>query len=394
MVALNNGGEGGTDGAAVTSGNSGGVSGNAWDSVTGAPTFDSAHAYGSLAYKFDLAASSTSRQLIWSSALGTQSEVWGRFYLWTGAAPPVTNRVGIVRGLVGGGQAFRITWETDGTIAFRDAGNGITGGGTMVTSAALPSNQWVRVEFHAIPLSSTGTAELRVYHNADSTTATQTLSTTSSNMVAGVDSLQWGAFVGATCTATFWLDLINANTTGFPGLGAVFVSPTGIGSAAGVGTPAVAAGAVAVAPTGVASAEALGTPIVDLGSRTVVPAGIASAEALGTPGVGAGPVTVSPDGIPSGEVFGTPGLFRAWFYPPTVAEGPVAPGPLFSRYKLRRGITVVKWGDGSYSSLRYPAQTDLEIAVRVYLGGHVYELNASEADELTAAGYGDYIEYG
>ena len=34
----------------------------------------------------------------------------------------------------------------------------------------------------------------------------------------------------------------------------------------------------------------------------------------------------------------------------------------------------------------------LDTAERVYLGGHVHEITAEEAAELTAAGYGAYIE--
>lgn len=79
------------------------------------------------------------------------------------------------------------------------------------------------------------------------------------------------------------------------------------------------------------------------------------------------------------------------FNPPTIDEGPVADGPLFSRYKLRRGITVIKNQDDSYSSVRFPWLGDLEAAKEVYLGGHVYFVTSEEATALTAAGYGDFI---
>jgi hypothetical protein len=79
------------------------------------------------------------------------------------------------------------------------------------------------------------------------------------------------------------------------------------------------------------------------------------------------------------------------FTPPTVDEGPVAEGSLFSRYKLRRGMSVLKNQDGTYSLVRYPAQTEIEAAKVCYLGGHIYDITDDEATALTAAGYGDYI---
>lgn len=79
------------------------------------------------------------------------------------------------------------------------------------------------------------------------------------------------------------------------------------------------------------------------------------------------------------------------FTPPTVDEGPVADGPLFSRYKLRRGMSVVKDAEGAYSTVRFPWLGDLLDADTVYLGGHIYDITADEAVELTAAGYGEYI---
>ncbi len=172
------------------------------------------------------------------------------------------------------------------------------------------------------------------------------------------------------------------------------VAPTGIASGSGVGSPAVTPSGPHLAPTGVASSAVVGEPVLAQGVVTLAPEGIASAAAFGTPTLTPGPVIVSPTGIPSQAAVGKPMFFTATFTPPTVEEGPVAEGPLFSRYKLRRGISVVKWPDGSYSSVRYPAQTDLESALAVYLGGHVYALNATEVSELTAAGYGDYITFG
>lgn len=78
------------------------------------------------------------------------------------------------------------------------------------------------------------------------------------------------------------------------------------------------------------------------------------------------------------------------FTPPTVDETPAGFGPLFYRFRIARGITVLKTG-GVYTQHRYPADTDLAAADVVYLGGHPYPVDFAEADALTAAGYGAYV---
>jgi hypothetical protein len=78
-------------------------------------------------------------------------------------------------------------------------------------------------------------------------------------------------------------------------------------------------------------------------------------------------------------------------FPPVVAEGPVADGPLFSRYKLYRGISILKNLDGSYSQVRYPSLDELNASAAYYLGGHSYTLTPQEVTDLTAAGYGPNI---
>lgn len=74
------------------------------------------------------------------------------------------------------------------------------------------------------------------------------------------------------------------------------------------------------------------------------------------------------------------------FYTPTVSEGPLARGPLFSRFRLVKAITVLKV-DGEYYELRYPSHEEVEEADIAYLGGGRYEVDATEKASLEAAGY-------
>lgn len=78
------------------------------------------------------------------------------------------------------------------------------------------------------------------------------------------------------------------------------------------------------------------------------------------------------------------------FEPPAREEAPLSEGPLFSRYKLPRGVTLLKV-NGVYTEVRYPIEADILSAERAYLGGRVYHITNEEVDELTAAGYGAHI---
>lgn len=74
------------------------------------------------------------------------------------------------------------------------------------------------------------------------------------------------------------------------------------------------------------------------------------------------------------------------FTTPTISEGPAGEGRLFERFRLTRGVTVLKI-DGVYYELRYPSSEEVEAAEEAYIGGYSYEVNATEKAALEAAGY-------
>jgi hypothetical protein len=74
------------------------------------------------------------------------------------------------------------------------------------------------------------------------------------------------------------------------------------------------------------------------------------------------------------------------FTTPTVSEGPAGEGRLFGRYRLVRGITVLKI-DGQYYQTRFPSSEEVEAAQEAYIGGYSYEVSAGEKAALEAAGY-------
>ncbi|GAA3957742.1 hypothetical protein GCM10023085_45320 [Actinomadura viridis] len=209
-MELNNSAEGGTNGATVSAANSGGASGNPFDSTVGTPTitFDNTQALGALSYR--VVAGASAQQVAWTSAShGTQAETWGRFYLWSSSAP--SGVTGIVRWVTGGSQAARLRYESTGVLTLSDAGNAAE----IATAAAIPTGQWVRIEWHIQFVASGAVVELRTYNSPDSTTPSENLSTVAAGLGVNCDTVQFGSFNSATWTG--WLDGLQVNNTGWPG---------------------------------------------------------------------------------------------------------------------------------------------------------------------------------
>ena len=75
------------------------------------------------------------------------------------------------------------------------------------------------------------------------------------------------------------------------------------------------------------------------------------------------------------------------FKPPTVDEGPAGGGPLFYRYKISRGDSILETS-GTYTRVRTPSLDEYLEADIVYLGGHEYEVSEETKTELLNAGIG------
>lgn len=179
MVALTWSCEG-TDGATVTTGNSG------MDAIAigtgGTTTYDAANKlFGSTCVKVTTG-TGTATEAAWSTQLGTVTTLYARWYLKLGFTPGANNR--LFQGMCAGSQSgFGFDLSTTRTLITKDAGNGTWG-----TTAAIPLNQWVRVEMDVPAFSTTtGAPVLRLYLSPHSTTADSTISGTNRN-------------IGANCT--------------------------------------------------------------------------------------------------------------------------------------------------------------------------------------------------
>ena len=74
------------------------------------------------------------------------------------------------------------------------------------------------------------------------------------------------------------------------------------------------------------------------------------------------------------------------FFPPTVSEGPAGFG-LFYRYKLDRGISVLKINN-KYYKIRVPSTDEIDSATEYYAGGHEYEVTDAVKAALIAGSIG------
>jgi hypothetical protein len=221
MSAASNNAEGGTNGTTVTTANSGGTSGDGWDTVTITAsttlTFSSAQsAHGSLSYLMTTPASAITSFVQWTSTtLGSAQTKWSRIYGYFDTTVVAASRImqftdtsGTVVGGIGlNGTAtrhFKISDATNTAI--------LTG------TAAVPVNQWFRLEFMCFSDASVGQMELKIFLTADSTTPDEVLTTTATQNTNGnvIQRAVFGLMTGI-ASATFYMDDLAVSDTGYLG---------------------------------------------------------------------------------------------------------------------------------------------------------------------------------
>lgn len=75
---------------------------------------------------------------------------------------------------------------------------------------------------------------------------------------------------------------------------------------------------------------------------------------------------------------------------PTEEYGPAGGGRLFIRYRLTRGLTLIR-NLGVWSTTAFPTEDVLKEADMYFLGGHEYEIAQGVYQDLVNAGYGDNV---
>lgn len=237
--------EAGTAGAAITTTNSGGgpYGDDAFDAVTvgssSEAVFDDAAnrvAYGALAARFSVAAGEESF-VGYSTKLGTLTQVWGRAAVVFGTIPQGAG-LRWLRTRNGNAHATGALLRTDGKLAIVSA----SGSQVVVSTSVVPANTKVWFEWK-IQFGTTGSFVLRYYDSLSATTPTETL--TASGYDANTQGTRFELGITARGTASpaygsLWVDVIDWNTTGFPGPFRDSISPSSVASGEAVGSPSLA----------------------------------------------------------------------------------------------------------------------------------------------------------
>lgn len=176
MATLSNTFEGGTPGTAVTTANSGGASGNAFDFVdpsSSTITYTATALHGAVACSL-AAATSDDPYFEWQTGISGTS-TWGRVYLRISSLPP--SNINLVRHLAGTATVITVRINTNGRLGL------LYGTGTFASNGtvAIPLDTWVRLEWAVTTGTATGSVTAWLYTTPESTTAADTLSATNVN---------------------------------------------------------------------------------------------------------------------------------------------------------------------------------------------------------------------
>jgi hypothetical protein len=220
VTTLTNNASGGTNGVTVTTGNSGGASGNAFDGINaafgGTVTFSNAETiHSTLSYNCDLPASAIAI-MQWGASLGVPlSEVWFRMY---GYVPTITtgysNYIWNCSPVSGFGSSLIL--NTNGTFSFQDA----NGTNQITTTTAINAGAWFRVEGYVIGSTTAGQMNLQVFvANPDGVTPDENDTSGSAvNTGGAINVVQYGVTNQSGAGGAFQIyTIVGASTTGYLG---------------------------------------------------------------------------------------------------------------------------------------------------------------------------------
>lgn len=229
--------EGGTNGTTVSTGNSGGASGDAFDLASAGSgatvAFENAQkAHGALSMAVATGGTAAVAYAGWNI---TARKFWGRFYIYRTATETANTRVAAAYGTspASAPRGF-IRIANGGKLVACDAASTIL----WTSTNALPINQWIRIEFMMDCDASAGQFNLSYYNTADGTTATESFSSTATQNLGGVPAdFLFGVPIAQASVTKMWYDDMALSTVG----------PLGPAAETSVGTGGVSAKKMKVA---------------------------------------------------------------------------------------------------------------------------------------------------
>lgn len=283
----------GTSGATVTPANSAGTGNTAFDVVNVGSGCTVAYdttvggaAGGTTALKLAIGATAAAADVEWTTAFGTQSTVYGRFYIQVTANPAASVRVFTAATPGGAALCAAIYLMTDGTLLLANSAVGTA----AQTVGTVNLGSWTRVEFKLTLSATTGQGTVSLFKSPDSATATETVSSTATQNLTGAASLfSFGTgFDTKASIGPYWLDEVGLSSLAYLG-------PVGSGSSA-----ANAAGAITLGGSATPTAAGIGSGSVALGGSASASGAVTAAGSItlgatatgGTLGAATGSVTL------------------------------------------------------------------------------------------------------
>lgn len=212
--------EGGTESATVTTGNSGGASGDAWDAVTiganATAIYDASTVpVGKRSLQLATGASSVTAFTQWLARIAQRwaagmTTHYGRTYFRIAAIPGADRTFVELLAADGTTNRGNIRIRSTGTLRIRDAANATV----TTTTTVLSINTTYRVEWR-LDGSITGAWQLQLFLG-NSAVALESLSGTA-NFGGVIGAANFGYVAAAASLASLWLDAIEINDTGLPG---------------------------------------------------------------------------------------------------------------------------------------------------------------------------------
>jgi hypothetical protein len=211
-ATLANNAAGGTNGTAVTTANSGGTSGDAFSSVAGTVVYDNTHYHSaSYAYKNTTVLGQTYVQWTGFTAATT---LYARFYMYVSASPTAT--IALLSFMAGTGNHAVLLLDT----ATNKLHLWVSGVAEPVTTNALPSNAWCRIEAKCFADAAAGYLEVKLFNSPDSVTPTETITTATGNTGTLFDGITFGDTGYLTAPPVgfvYWIDDLAIGTAGYVG---------------------------------------------------------------------------------------------------------------------------------------------------------------------------------
>jgi hypothetical protein len=214
---LTNNFEGGSSGTTITTTNSNGISGAAFDVVSigtsATLAFDNTEAaHGLLSMKVATGGTSTTSLAEWTFSEGPQLTIYFRLYLFLSATPTAAISPFMVRS--GASVAASLLLTTPGTLQLRDGTNT-----TQVTfTTHPPTGSWYRIEGYVTGASGTGGAiSASLYSPLDSLTPVETHTVTGINTTGAISAYWFGQANTVASSGPFWIDDIGISPVGFLG---------------------------------------------------------------------------------------------------------------------------------------------------------------------------------